>query len=69
MDRSLLIRDLELVTDDISMGRNQIGSVFIGDLEADECLSKYQINSRSPLNDICFSIFIDVTLIYDIFVL
>jgi hypothetical protein len=43
--------------------------VFSGDLEAGEFLSKNEIRSGPPLDGVCFGIFIDVLLIYDVFVL
>ncbi|MCI60673.1 hypothetical protein A2U01_0081929, partial [Trifolium medium] len=64
--RSLLIRDRELVSSDISMGRV---AVLSGGLGAEECLSKNEIRNRPLLGGVCFGIFIGIPLIYGVFVL
>jgi hypothetical protein len=43
--------------------------IFAGGLKADECLSKYEVISEPLLSGVCFSIFIGVLLIYEVFVL
>jgi hypothetical protein len=64
VSRQFLIRDQELVSSGISMGRIDVLS---GDLEADECLSKNELRSVHLIDDVCFGIFIGVPLIYDSF--
>jgi hypothetical protein len=54
------------VSSDISIGRVD---VFSGGLEAEECLSRHEIISRPLFGDVYFGIFINVRLIYDVFVL
>jgi hypothetical protein len=65
MGRSLLIRDRELVSSGVFMGRVD---VFSCGLEA-ECLSENGIRSEPLLGGFCFSIFIGVPLIYYAFIL
>jgi hypothetical protein len=64
MGRSLMIRDRELVSSDIFMGR----VVFSDNLKTMECLSKNGIRSRPLLGGVCFGIFIGVPRIYGAFV-
>jgi hypothetical protein len=66
MVRSLLIRDQELVSNDIFMRRVD---VFSSGLEADECQSKNEIRSELLVGGVYFGIFISVPLIYGTFVL
>jgi hypothetical protein len=66
MDRSLLIRDRELVFSGVFLGRVD---VFSNALKVVECLFKNGIRSRPLLGGVCFSIFNGVPLIYGTFIL
>ncbi|MCI18766.1 hypothetical protein A2U01_0039921 [Trifolium medium] len=63
MGRSLLIRDRELASSGIFLGR-----VMSGGLETAEHPSKNEIRGGFLLGGICFGIFIGVPLIYGAFV-